>query len=202
MRLLRTIRALFRARRAAGGEVWPIDHGDDIPARLSPGAPVDDIDPADTVHVITLGGGRKVAFEQRDHAEQAAARWNETHPDDEWWTATGPKEGGRRYHGEVWGRVPDRQYVHHRMTAFTEDDEEATVDPLLRAGSRWTFEFEVDAYTRQPSVGRVEKRPPRHCVYVEAEAYGVDADAVEREFERVRAEAQATARRMSTEEAR
>lgn len=38
MKLLRAIKALFRSRRAVGGEVRPIDHGDDIgPIQMSPG---------------------------------------------------------------------------------------------------------------------------------------------------------------------
>lgn len=38
MKLLRTIQALFRSRRAVGGEVRPTDHGDDIgPIEITPG---------------------------------------------------------------------------------------------------------------------------------------------------------------------
>lgn len=41
MKLLNTIKAVVRmlsgGRRATGGEVRPIDHGDDIPVQLSPG---------------------------------------------------------------------------------------------------------------------------------------------------------------------
>lgn len=40
MKLLRTVRALFRSRRAAGGEMRPTDHGDDIRLEISPGGPV------------------------------------------------------------------------------------------------------------------------------------------------------------------
>lgn len=43
MKLLRIIRALLLGR-AAGGEVRPIDHGNDIPAVLSSGY-IEDIDP-------------------------------------------------------------------------------------------------------------------------------------------------------------
>lgn len=150
---------------------------------------------ADPVYVVTFGG-QPVPFNDREHAGLAMAEWSATYPtQDEFWAATGPVIQERRQNPPAWSRVPRKEFVYHRATAFLADGKEHTLVTPLAAGSMWVFEF-MEGHTEMPSRGRVEVRPGRG-VYVEAGARGTDPEAVEVAFGHARKEAQATARRLS-----
>lgn len=159
---------------------------------------------AGSVYVVTLGG-REVPFVDRQHAQDVADQWTDDHADEieamrsDGWSeekvarhgAVGPEErsewaGG----GPVWTRVPDRQFVHYVMAAYSPDGTLAYEPRPLT--SRWTWEFETDSFTTKAAEYRTEHRPGGTT---EAYVRGINKAAVNRAYDEARADAVAVCSR-------
>ncbi|NDZ77034.1 site-specific integrase [Streptomyces sp. SID10853] len=149
---------------------------------------------AGPVFVVTLAG-REIPFADRQHAQDVADQWDGDRAGRiaelraQGWTdqlanrilAAGPEERERwTGGGQVWTRMPGRQFVHHQMASFSPNGD-LSYEPQPLA-SRWAWEFETDLYTDKAAQMRTEFRPGPAAT-TEAYVRGTSKAAVQMAFE-------------------
>ncbi|MFJ5224218.1 hypothetical protein [Streptomyces sp. NPDC088400] len=175
--------AVPHQRSAVASDPWTdMDEGEELRGTVGP------------VFVLTLAG-REIPFADRRHAQDVADQWDGDRAGKiaelraRGWTeeltnrirAAGPEvrerwTGG----GQVWTRMPDRQFVHHQVASFSPDGS-LSYEPQPLA-SRWAWEFETDLYSHKAAQMRTEFRPGPAAT-TEAYARGTNKAAVQLAFE-------------------